>query len=192
MFWVPHVGIRQPARSCVALQLARPNRHDAFRVCVTLQQIERVELERSVEQEFDVVQQQQVASGMLIGQLTQNRRGLEMALFLRHACQTTAQLSPDMQWRDALALREGMQQCGLPRMGWPDEKDELALQRSDFIDQVLELFDHSQPLPVGNKHRAQRGNLVWQSTVASPAEISRGTRRSNVEIFVEELWVNRS
>jgi hypothetical protein len=49
-------------------------------VCVTLQQIEWIELEGSVEQEFDVVQQQQVASGMLIGQLTQDRRGLQVAL----------------------------------------------------------------------------------------------------------------
>ena len=105
MFWVPHVGVSQPARSRIALQLARPNRHDAFCVCVTLQQIEWIELERAVEQEFEIVQQQQVTRGMLIGQFTQDRRGLQVALFLRHTRQTTTQLSPDIQRRDALALR---------------------------------------------------------------------------------------
>ena len=94
MFWVPHVGVGQPARSRIALQLAWPNRNDPFRVCVALQQIEWIELKRPVEQEFDVVQQQQVARGMLIGQLTQDRRGLKVALPLRHARETTAQLSP--------------------------------------------------------------------------------------------------
>ena len=146
MFWVPHVGVSQPARSCVALQLSRPNRHNGFCVRVTLQQIKWIKLERSVEQELDVVQQQQIASGMLTGQFTQDRRGLQMALFLRHARQTTAQLSPDIQRRDALTLREGVQQCRLSRMGWPDQQDEFALQCADFIDQVLELFNHALPL----------------------------------------------
>ena len=56
MFGMPYVGISQPARTCVALQFAWPNGHDAFGVRVSLQQIERIELERSVEQDLDVVQ----------------------------------------------------------------------------------------------------------------------------------------
>jgi len=32
MFCVAHVGVRHPARSCLALQIAWPNRHDTFRV----------------------------------------------------------------------------------------------------------------------------------------------------------------
>ncbi|AKU11249.1 hypothetical protein AzCIB_1344 [Azoarcus sp. CIB] len=134
MFWVPYVGVSQPARSCVALQLARPNRHDAFRVCVTLQQIEWIELERSVEQELDVVQQQKVAGGMLIGQLTQDRRGLQVALSLRHARETTAQVSPDIQRGDTLVFCEGVQQCRLACMRRTNEQDEPALQCPDFID----------------------------------------------------------
>jgi hypothetical protein len=74
---------------------------------VALQQIEWIELKGSVEQQFDVVQQQQVARGMLIGQLTQDRRGLQVALSLRHARETTAQLSPDIQRRDTLSLALG-------------------------------------------------------------------------------------
>ena len=49
---------------------------------MTFQQIEWIELERSVEQDLDVVQQQQIASGMLIGQLTQDGGGLQVALSL--------------------------------------------------------------------------------------------------------------
>jgi hypothetical protein len=76
MFWVSHVGVGQPARSRVALQLAGPNSHDPLGMSVAFQQIEWIKLERSVEQEFYVVQQQQIASDMLICQLAQDRRGL--------------------------------------------------------------------------------------------------------------------
>ena len=108
---------------------------------VPLQQIEWIELKGSVEQQFDVVQQQQVCGGMLIGQLTQDRRGLQMALPLRHAREAAAQLSPDIQRRAPLAHCEGVQQRRLAGVGRPDEQDELALQCSDFIDQTLKLFD---------------------------------------------------
>jgi hypothetical protein len=77
---MPHVRVGQPACSSISLQLARPNCHHAFRVRVTFQQIEGIELKRPVEQQFDVVQQQQVARGMLIGQLTQDRRGVSGGL----------------------------------------------------------------------------------------------------------------
>ncbi|KFB73441.1 MAG: hypothetical protein AW09_001306 [Candidatus Accumulibacter phosphatis] len=97
VFRVPHFGVGQSARSRIALQLAGPNRDDAFRVRVTLQQIERIELERAVEQEFDVVQQQQVATGMLIGQLTQDRCGLQVTLSLPDCRQAVAQFHPDIQ-----------------------------------------------------------------------------------------------
>jgi hypothetical protein len=79
---------------------------------------------------------------MLIGQLPQNRRGLQMALPLWHARERTSQLSPDIQWRDTLVLCEGVQQRCLAGVGRPDEQDDLALQCSDFIDQTLKLFDH--------------------------------------------------
>lgn len=114
---------------------------------VSLQQIEWIELKGSVEQQFDVVQQQQVARGMLIGQLTQDRRGLQVALSLWHAREATAQLSPEVQRRDTLVLCEGVQQRRLAGIGRPDEQDELALQCSDFIDQALKLFDQPRLLP---------------------------------------------
>ena len=145
MFWVPHIGVSQPARSCVALQLARPNRHDAFCVCVTLQQIERIELERSVEQEFDVVQQQQVARGMLIGQLTQDRRGLQMALSLRDCRQPATQFRSDIEWREPAPFSQRMQQQSLARLGCTNEQNELAVQCPNFIDQPRQFFDHLWP-----------------------------------------------
>jgi len=155
MFWVAHVGVGQPACSRVAVQHAGPNGYDSLGMGVAFQQIEWIELEGSIEQEFDVVQQQQVARGMLIGQLTQDRRGLQVALSLRDAPETTAQLSPDIQRRHTLALGEGVQQCSLALVRRADEQDELALQRPDFIDQTFQLFDHPRLLPDGTRSDAK-------------------------------------
>jgi hypothetical protein len=138
-FWMPNVSVGQPACSRITLQLAWPNRHDALRVRVPFQQIEWIELKGSVKQHFDVVQQQQVARGMLIGQLTQDGRGLQATLPLRHAREKTAQLGPDIQRCDTPACRKASEECSLARMGRPDEQHELAVQCRDFIDQLTQL-----------------------------------------------------
>jgi hypothetical protein len=134
---MPHVGVGQPARSRIAQQLTWPYRNDALRVCMALQQIERIELKRSVEEQFYVVEQQQVARGMLISQLTQDCRGLQVALSLWHARETHTQLSSDIQWRDALALGEGVEQCCLSRIRRPDEQDELAVEAANLANETL-------------------------------------------------------
>ena len=73
---------------------------------------------------------------MLIGQLTQDRRRLQVALSLWHARETTAQLSPDIQRRDTSAFCEGSQQSCLTRMGWADKQNELAMDVSYIVDDL--------------------------------------------------------
>lgn len=104
MFWVANVSISQPVCSCVTW----PNRYDAFCARVKLQQVEWIELERSVEQKLDVVQQYQIATGMLLDQFTQDNGGLQEARSSRHSRQPTAQLDPHVQWRDAPVLCQSM------------------------------------------------------------------------------------
>lgn len=78
MFWMSHFRISQSTMA----QFAWPNSHDALDMRVPFKQIDWIELERTVKQEFNVVHQQQIASGMLLCQFTQDRRGLQVALSL--------------------------------------------------------------------------------------------------------------
>jgi hypothetical protein len=81
---------------------------------------------------------------MLIGQLTHDRRGLQMALPQWHAREMTTQLSPDIQRHDTLVLCEGVQQCRLAGIGLPDEQDELVVQRANLVNELFEFFQHGK------------------------------------------------
>ena len=102
---------------------------------MAFQQVKWIELKGSVEEQFDVIQQQQVPRGMLIGQLAQGRRGLQVAMPLGHTRETTAQLGPDINRGNASACPEGSQQFTLSPMRFTSKQDELALDGSDFINQ---------------------------------------------------------
>jgi hypothetical protein len=76
---------------------------------VPFQQIDWIELERTVKQELNVVHQQQVASGMLLCQFTQDRRGLQVALSLWNNREAIAQLGSNAEHRDAPFFRQSLQ-----------------------------------------------------------------------------------
>ena len=64
---MPQLGIAQPPIT----QLPRPDRNDPTRVRMALEHIQRIKLQRRIEQQLQIVEEQQVAFGVLIAQIPQ-------------------------------------------------------------------------------------------------------------------------
>ena len=65
MFWMSCRGVGEP----VFPELSWPHRDDATRVSVPLQYIERAELQRSIEQDLDIIDEQKPIAGKVIGKV---------------------------------------------------------------------------------------------------------------------------
>ncbi len=93
MFWMSCRGVVKPVLS----KLAWPHRNDTTGVSVSLQQIKWIEVQSTVEEQLDVVQEQQSLPGSLVGQVTQQVRGLEVATRARYCEQLSSERSGHIQ-----------------------------------------------------------------------------------------------
>src|SRR5690606_34412829 len=114
---MPHLGIAQPA----VTQLSWPHSYNTPGVSVALEQVQRIELERLIEQQLDVVEQKQIAVGMLVCQLAQDDRRLEHALPGRQHGQPPPQGAADVQYFGATPFGQTSEQCGLPAVWAPNQ-----------------------------------------------------------------------
>ena len=139
MFWVSCRGVGKPVLS----KLAWPHRNDAARVSVPLQQIERIEVQSTVEKQFDVVQEQQSLPGSLVAQVIQQVRGLEVATRARYCEQLSSERSGHVQNGRIPAFGQLCEKPTLSGSWWTDQQYQLAVQARDVVNQILKLLDHA-------------------------------------------------
>jgi hypothetical protein len=136
IFWMPHLGIGQPRRATLP-QLPGPNGDDPTGMGLALEQVERVQLKRSVEQQLDIVHQQEVPVGTLIRNLSEDLPSLKLAVLLRDDGKSPPKLVPYRKDGRLGALRERLQERGLPAPGRADQKDQLGVERGDLLHGAL-------------------------------------------------------
>src|SRR5690606_41256369 len=91
---MPHLGIAQPA----VTQLSWPHSYNTPGVSVALEHVQRVELERPVKQQLDVVVHDQIATRGLSGQLPHSYIGLKCSRPPWYDCDTPLQCCSDITY----------------------------------------------------------------------------------------------
>ena len=95
MFWMSCRGVGKP----VFPKVSRPHRNDATRMSMSLQQVERAELQRPVEEKLDVVHVQYPLAGKDRPRGPSTFRPLEMPSRARHGKQFTTEGRADVEDR---------------------------------------------------------------------------------------------
>src|SRR5690606_17085105 len=139
---MPHLGIAQPA----VTQLSWPHSYNTPAVSVALEQVQRVELERPVKQQLDVVEQDQIATRVLVGQLPHSDIGLKCSLPLGHGGETPSQRGSDIHYLHTAPIGQRGQQCALATARATDKQDQLAVQCRDLVYQTVQSCEHRAAL----------------------------------------------
>ena len=133
MFWMTCNRVGEP----IILKLTGPDRDDAPRVRVPLEQVQRIELQCAVEEQLNVVQQKDVVGCANVSQFSKKLNCHEVATRIGNSNQLSPQSSTQAENGSLSPLRQCAQEAGLAGSGRTDQKNELAIQAADFCDNTI-------------------------------------------------------